>query len=47
MKPDDKYFGKLQAVKLLLWNKLGEIAQRDNYKIIDTVLKETTAILYQ
>src|SRR6056300_1232911 len=41
MKPDDKYFGKLQAVKLLLWNKLGEIAQRDNYKIIDTVLKET------
>ena len=34
MKPDDKYFGKLQAVKLLLWNKLGEIAQRDNYKII-------------
>src|SRR5210317_875213 len=41
MKADDKYFGKLQAVKLLLWNKLGEIAQRDNYKIIDTVLKET------
>ena len=41
MKPDDKYFGKLQAVKLLLWNKLGEIAQRDNYKIINTVLRET------
>ena len=41
MKPDDKYFGKLQAIKLLLWNKLGEIAQRDNYKIINTVLKET------
>jgi len=41
MKADDKYFGKLQAVKLLLWNKLGEIAQRDNYKIIDTVIKET------
>jgi len=41
MKPDDKYFGKLQAVKLLLWNKLGEIAQRDNYKIINKVLRET------
>jgi len=22
---DDKYFGKLQGIKLLLWNKLGEI----------------------
>ena len=41
MKPDDKYFGKLQAIKLLLWNKLGEIAQRDNYKLIETVLTET------
>lgn len=40
MKPDDKYFGKLQAVKLLLWDKLGEIAQRDNFKIIETVLRE-------
>ena len=42
MKPDDKYFGKLQAVKLLLWNKLGEIASRDNYKLINKVLQETT-----
>ena len=41
MKPDDKYFGKLQAIKLLLWNKLGEIAQRDNYKIINKVITET------
>jgi len=41
MKPDDKYFGKLQAIKLLLWNKLGEIAQRDNYKLIKKVLTET------
>ena len=41
MKPDNKYFGKLQAVKLLLWNKLGEIAQRDNYKIINKVITET------
>ena len=42
MKPDEKYFGKLQAIKLLLWNKLGEIAKRDNLKIIKSVLKELT-----
>jgi hypothetical protein len=30
---DDKYFGKLQGIKLLLWNKLGEIARRINMKI--------------
>ena len=41
MKPDGKYFGKLQAIKLLLWNKLGQIAGRDNYKLINKVLLET------
>ena len=41
MKPDGKYFGKLQAIKLLLWNKLGQIAVRDNYKLINKVLLET------
>lgn len=30
---NDKYFGKLQAVKLLLWNKLGELAKRLNLRI--------------
>ena len=25
---NDKYFGKLQAVKLLLWNKMGELAKK-------------------
>jgi hypothetical protein len=30
---DDKYFGKLQGIKLLLWNKLGETARRINMKI--------------
>jgi hypothetical protein len=30
---NDTYFGKLQAVKLLLWNKLGEIAKRLNLRI--------------
>ena len=33
MKPDSKYFGKLQAVKILLWNKLGELAKRLNSTI--------------
>jgi hypothetical protein len=30
---DDKYFGKLQGIKLLLWNKLGEITRRINMRI--------------
>lgn len=30
---DDKYFGKLQAIKLLIWNKLGEIAKRINTQV--------------
>ena len=30
---NDKYFGKLQAVKLLLWNKMGELAKRLNLRI--------------
>lgn len=33
IKYDEKYFGKLQGIKLLLWNKLGEIAKRVNTKI--------------
>jgi hypothetical protein len=33
IKYDDKYFGKLQAIKLLLWNKLGEIAKRINIQV--------------
>ena len=33
IKYDEKYFGKLQAVKLLLWDKLGEIAKNVNMKI--------------
>lgn len=32
-KYDEKYFGRLQAIKLLLWNKLGEIAMRYDKKI--------------
>ena len=30
---NEKYFGKLQAVKLLLWNKMGELAKRLNLRI--------------
>lgn len=35
---NDKYFGKLQAVKLMLWNKLGELAKRLNTRIKNRVL---------
>ena len=34
-----KYFGKLQAVKLLLWNKLGEISKKLNTRIKNVLLK--------
>ena len=30
---DAKYFGKLQAIKLILWDKLGKIAQKLNARI--------------
>ena len=30
---DAKYFGKLQAVKLILWDKLGQIAQKLNQRV--------------
>ena len=33
-----KYFGKLQATKLMLWNKMGELAQRLNLKIKNRIL---------
>ena len=38
---DDKYFGKLQAIKLLLWNKLGETARRINMKIKQRLSQKT------
>ena len=37
MKPDEKYFGKLQAIKLLLWNKLGELSKRLNIRIRERI----------
>lgn len=35
---NEKYFGKLQAVKLMLWNKMGELAKRLNTQIKRRVL---------
>ena len=44
MKPDEKYFGKLQAVKLLLWNKLGEISKKINIRVRDRILSKKSKI---
>ena len=38
---DEKYFGKLQGIKLLLWNKLGEIAKRINTQVKNRLSKKT------
>ena len=38
---NDKYFGKLQATKLLLWNKLGEISRRIGEKVKTRVSQNT------
>ena len=35
---NDKYFGKLQAVKLLLWNKMGELAKKLDLRIKKRVM---------
>jgi hypothetical protein len=35
---NSKFFGKLQAVKLLLWNKMGELAKRLNLRIKNRIL---------
>ena len=35
---NDKYFGKLQAIKLLLWNKLGELAKRLNLWVMKRIM---------
>lgn len=40
IKPDQKFFGKLQAIKLLLWNKLGELAKQNLKKIKKSVFEE-------
>ena len=35
---DAKYFGKLQAIKLIMWDKLGQIAQRLNARVKTRIL---------
>src|SRR5210317_1938918 len=40
MRPDSKYFGKLQALKLILWNKLGDMAKRLNMRIKNHVMSK-------
>ena len=41
IKYDEKYFGKLQGIKLLLWNKLGEIARRIDMKVKQRLSQKT------
>lgn len=38
---DSRYFGKLQAIKLLLWNKLGEISKNIGMKVKQRLSKPT------
>jgi len=42
---DAKYFGKLQAIKLILWDKLGQIAQKLNNRIKARVLSIDKKVL--
>lgn len=35
-----QFFGKLQAIKLILWNKLGEIAKRLDTRVRDRILSK-------
>lgn len=41
---DNKYFGKLQMLKLLTWDKLGQISETYNKKIKDRVDKSNSKI---
>jgi hypothetical protein len=44
MAMDKKYFGKLQAVKLIMWNKLGELAKRLHIRIKKRILSRRNKI---
>jgi hypothetical protein len=35
MKYDTKYFGKLQAIKLILWDKLGDVCAKINNRVVE------------
>jgi hypothetical protein len=42
---DAKYFGKLQAVKLILWDKLGQIAQKLNQRVKTRIMSMDKKII--
>ena len=42
---DTKYFGKLQAIKLIMWDRLGQIAQKLNMRIKSRILTMDKKIL--
>jgi len=44
MANDRHYFGKLQAVKLILWNKMGQLAKRLNIRIKKRILSRKNKI---
>ena len=44
MAKDRKYFGKLQAVKLILWDKLGQIARKLNNRVKKRIQSRTHQI---
>ena len=44
MAKDKYYFGKLQAVKLILWNKLGQLSRRLNMRIKKRLLSRKNKI---
>lgn len=41
---DRRYFGKLQAIKLILWNKLGQLAKRLNLRVKKRILSRKNKI---
>lgn len=41
---DAKYFGKLQAIKLIMWDKLGKIARRLNLRVKKRILSRKNAL---
>jgi len=44
VKYDTKYFGKLQAIKLILWDNLGKIAQENDKKITSRLQSHSSKI---
>lgn len=44
MEMDNRYFGKLQGLKLILWNKLGALAKRLNVRIKKRIMSRKNKI---